>query len=132
MSRGLTGTSPSLLRRYVNGTILDPRSESEEATTGLLQAGAVGEDEDEAPVTATNAPVVTAAAPAPGGRLEASGTEVSAHGRPASSGPTAVGGRTMSNASIRSSWKLKYQDFLPDRKQSRIAKWNPSSSEHFQ
>jgi len=134
MSRGLSGTSPSLLRRYVNGSILDP-SESEEATTGLLQAGAAGEDEDDAPPTITTVPPVLTAVSAPGGRLEASGTEVSTHGRPTAGGggQTAVGGgRTSSNTSMRSSWKLKYQDFLPDRKHSRVAKWNPSSSEHFQ
>ena len=130
MSRGLGGASPSLLRCYVNGGILDP-SESEEATTGLLQAGAAGDDDDDAPPTTTTSTVVQTSAAPPGGRLEASGTEVSMHGRPATTGPIS-GGRTSSNTSIRSSWKLKYQDFLPEKKHGRLAKWNPSSSEHFQ
>ena len=127
MSRALGGTSPSVLRRYVNGGILDP-SESEEATTGLLQAGATGDDDDDAPPTTMTSTVVQTAS---GKRLEASGTEVSLHGRPAATAP-ALGGRTSSSASIRSSWKLKYQDFLPEKKHGRFAKWNPSSSEHFQ
>jgi len=126
----MSRTSPSLLRRYVNGGILDP-SESEEATTGLLQAGATGDDDDDAPTTTTNSTVVQASAAAPSGRLEASGTEVSMHGRQVTT-VQAAGGRTSSNTSIRSSWKLKYQDFLPDKKHGRIAKWNPSNSEHFQ
>lgn len=133
MSRALSGASPSsVLCRYVNGAILDP-SESEEATTGLLQAGAAGEDDDDGPPTAvTSSAVVQTSAAAAGGRLEASGTEVSLHGRPAPTGPTPGAARTGSIASLRSSWKLKYQDFLPDRKHGRFAKWNPSSSEHFQ
>jgi len=133
MSRALGGTSPSVLRRYVNGGILDP-SESEEATTGLLQAGAAGDDDDDGPppTTAPSA-VVQASALGSGGPLEASGTEVSLHGRPAAtSGPAPVG-RTSSSASMRSAWKLKYQDFLPDKKHGRSSgKWIPSSSEHFQ
>ena len=132
MSRGLSGASPSLLCRYVNGAILDP-GESEEATTGLLQAGAAGDDDDEAPLTTTTATstVIQTSTAVPTGRLEASGTEVSTHGRTVNT-VAASAGRTSSNTSIRSSWKLKYQDFLPDKKHGRIAKWNPSSSEHFQ
>lgn len=112
----------------MNGAILDP-TESEEATTGLLQAGATADDDDDAPMA--TAAVVQTTTTASGGRLEASGTEVSLHGRPAATGLTSAA-RTSSTASIRSAWKLKYQDFLPDRKHGRFAKWNPSSSEHFQ
>ena len=130
MSRALSGTSPSVLRRYVNGGILDP-SESEEATTGLLQASATADDEDDGLPTTTTSAVIQTSTAASGGRLEASGTEVSLHGRPAPPAP-APGGKTSSSTSIRSSWKLKYQDFLPERKHGRFAKWNPSSSEHFQ
>jgi len=135
MSRGLGGGSPSVLRRYVNGGILDA-GESEEATTGLLQAGAT--DEDDSGLAAPSSAVAPTSAAAAGGRLEASGTEVSLHGRPAAAATAATAGpapavKTSSTASIRSSWKLKYQDFLPDRKHGRSsAKWNPSSSEHFQ
>jgi len=125
-------TSPSVLRRYVNGGILDP-SESEEAITGLLQAGATADDDDDGPPTTTATSAVVQASTAAGGRLEASGTEVSFHGRQAAAAPPPTGaGKTSSTTSIRSSWKLKYQDFLPDRKHGRFAKWNPSSSEHFQ
>ena len=131
MSRALSGTSPSVLRRYVNGGILDP-SESEEATTGLLQASATADDEDDGLTNTTTAAVIQTSTAASGGRLEASGTEVSLHGRPAPTTAPAPGGRTSSSTSIRSSWKLKYQDFLPERKHGRFAKWNPSSSEHFQ
>lgn len=131
MSRALAGTSPSVLRRYVNGGILDP-SESEEATTGLLQAGAAGDDDEDALTpNITSSTVVQTSTAAPGGRLEASGTEVSLHGRPATTGP-APASKTLSTASIRSAWKLKYQDFLPDKKHGRSSKWNPSSSEQFQ
>ena len=131
MSRALGGTSPSVLRRYVNGAILDP-SESEEATTGLLQAGAAADDDDDAlPPSVVSSAVVQTSTAAPGGRLEASGTEVTLQGRPVTTGSTTAG-KTSSTASIRSSWKLKYQDFLPERKHGRSSKWNPSSSEHFQ
>jgi len=123
-------TSPSVLGRYVNGGILDP-SECEEATTGLLQAGAAADDEDDAPPTAVTSAVVQTSTAAAGSRMEASVTEVSLHGAPTTAGPTAVV-RTSSMASVRTSWKLKYQDFLPDKKHGRFAKWNPSSSEHFQ
>jgi len=127
MSRALSGTSPSVLSRYVNGGILDP-SESEEATTGLLQAA---DEDDDAPPTTTTGAVVQTSTTTSGGRLEASGTEVSLHGRPSTTAQVPAG-RTSSLASIRSSWKLKYQDFLPETKHGRSAKWNPSSSEHFQ
>lgn len=89
-----------------------------------------------------NAPSSSAA----GCQLNASGTEISLDGQAAGRATHATVGSAASvgggggsgkpagssTASLKTSWKIKYQDFLPDKKGTGAAKFDPVTSEHFQ
>lgn len=146
------------MHRYLNGRMLD--GQEPDATAGLLQhAGSGPEDEDDGPVPTTvvdglaserhtaivAAPAATTGSSAvvAGSQLNASGTEISLDGVRAVAPPAGSnviqgsgkggGGGTTSMVSLKSSaWRLKYQDFMPDKKGAGANNFNPISSEHFQ
>ncbi len=129
-----------------------------DATAGLLQhAGSGPEDDDDGLVSTTVADgpaaerhtAITAtpagssgSATVAGSQLNASGTEISLDGvrtvgqtigstAMTGSGKSGGAGAT-STVSLKTAWKLKYQDFLPDKKGAGANNFNPISSEHFQ
>ena len=87
--------------------------------------------------------------PAAGSQLNASGTEISLDGPTSRAAPPTAGaghgasgpgtgsgsgGRVTgsSTVSLKTYWKLKYQDFLPDKKGAGSVKFDPVASENFQ
>jgi len=147
------------VNRFINGRRMDQQDKEPDATTGLLQhTGSVADDDDDVVGTSVTDWMESTSskaanghgqgigvAPAAGSQLNASGTEISLDGpaqravQASGAGSVACGGNGngsgkggSSTALLKTAWKLKYQDFLPDKKGAGAANFDPITSENFQ